>query len=242
MLVATAKTDGTGKSLAQAAGLAIPTTHHLLTTLVAEGLLAKDANTRYVLGPKTSVLSEAVQRDTAAPSYLIGGLNRLIEETGETCYLALWRQGDIHLAAAMPGRHPVQVAVPSAPYRDAHARATGKLFLAYIRDDARDTYLETHPLRQLTQSTITSRDRLEAELHDIRRRGFATDHEEFQEGVSCAAAPVLADGMILAAYAMSVPKQRWSRSKADLIAAIVDTAASAAGASSGKGDGQESAA
>lgn len=228
MLVATRKTNGSGKALAQEAGLAVPTAHHLLATLVSEGFLAQDERARYLLGPKVAVLAEALQRELTPPNYLLEALQGLVAETGETSYLAAWRHGEIHLISAIEGHHPVRVSVPTSPYHDAHARATGKLFLAFLDEDVRNGYLGAHPLRKLTSHTITVRKRLLKDLEATRERGYALDDEEFQNGVSCVSAPVLEDGVMVAAFSLSVPTQRWHESSEELIAAAQHAAASSA--------------
>lgn len=225
-LVATKRTNGSGKALAEAAGLAVPTAHHLLATLVAEGFLAQDEHARYLLGPKVAVLAEALQRDLTPPSYLLTALHRLADATGETAYLAAWRQGEIHLLSAIEGHQPVRVSVPASPYRDAHARASGKLFLAHLDADVRDAYLSAHPLRKLTSHTITARRRFVASLEEIRERGYALDDEEFQQGVSCISVPVIEDDVIVAAYSLSIPTQRFREQTQALIDAALDAAAS----------------
>ena len=66
------------------------------------------------------------------PDYLLAPLRRLSERTGETAYLARWADRDIRALASIVGGNPVHVAeVGSGPYLHAHARATGKLLLAY---------------------------------------------------------------------------------------------------------------
>jgi IclR family acetate operon transcriptional repressor len=227
MLVATRKTDGSGKTLAEAANLPIPTAHHLLSTLVAEGLLTRNGHAQYELGPKVAVLSEAIQHDLTAPSYLLNGLTNLVDRTAETCYIAAWRQGEIHLLASMPGRQPVQVAVPTGLYRDAHARASGKLFLAHVDDETRKAYLDSHPMRRLTENTITNRKEFERRLEQVVSDGFAIDEEEYADGVCCVSVPVVSDGTMVAAFSMSVPTQRWLKQKDALITATIESAVSA---------------
>lgn len=225
MLVAGGSTDGTGTALAHSAGLALPTAHHILSTLVAEGLLFRDAAARYRLGSRVAVLSEALQREVGAPRYLAAGLTELVETTGETSYVAVWRQGDVRLVAAAPGHQAVQVAVPTtSSYQDGHARASGKLFLAHVTRDAKDEYLHTHPLRTLTPHTLVHRDELESQLGEIRTRGYSLEEEEFQLGVCCVSAPVIDQGVIVAGYTISVPTQRWKADKTRLIAATVAVA------------------
>lgn len=227
LLVASGSTDGTGKALAKAAGLAIPTAHHLLRTLVTQGLLAREANARYLLGPKIAILADAFQRDLSVPEYLLGPLQQLAVTTGETTYLAGWRNGGIQIIAKVEGNLPVRVSLPTGgPYRDAHARAAGKVLLAYTPAGLRERYFLTNPLRALTPRTIVDPSQLDVELERVRASGYAIDEEEFLTGVGCVAVAVLQGDMPVAAYGMSVPMQRFEQRREELIRALVSTARS----------------
>lgn len=227
LLVATGASEPTGKGLAQAAGLPAPTAHHLLSTLVDEGLLARDSRARYVLGMKVAVLANALHRSLTAPEYLLDPLRQLAETTGETSYLAMWSQGDIKMKASVEGYHPVRVSLPLGPYANAHARATGKLLLALASEELRTGYLAAHPLKALTPNTVTDFKRLEREFQRIRHDGYALDEEEFQAGVSCAAAPVLDEGIVVAAYSISAPTQRFNERRQWFIDAVLAVARAA---------------
>jgi IclR family transcriptional regulator, acetate operon repressor len=224
MLVAAGETDGTAKELARATRLPAPTAHHLLSTLVDEGVLAKDSKARYLLGTKVAVLADALQRAVTAPEYLLEPLRQLAATTGETSYLAVWRQGDIRVQASVEGSHPVRVSLPLGPYTDAHARATGKLLLAMASPELRSGYLAAHPVRPLTPRTIVDTGRLFDEFERIRARGYAVDSEEFQPGVSCVSAPVVDEGVVVAAYSISVPTGRFQERESYLIDAVVSVA------------------
>jgi len=234
MLIASGETDGTAKELAKAAGLATPTTHHLLSTLVHERMLAKESTARYVLGTKVAVLADALERAVTAPEYLLEPLRQLAATTGETSYVASWRGGDIRVQASIEGHHPVRVSLPLGPYTDAHARATGKLLLAMTSEEVRRAYLAAHPLRALTPRTITDPTHLEAEFEQIRANGYALDEEQFQPGVSCVAAPVIDERVAVAAYSISAPSPRFAESKLRLIDAVISVAQAATSSASRK--------
>lgn len=230
LLVARRREGATAAEAAAALDLRTPTVHHLLNTLVDEGLLARDSRRRFVLGPRVAVLADALLRDGLAPEYLSAPLERLAEETGETAYVTAWRAGEIHALASVEGMNAVRVAgVERGPYLHPHARATGKLLLALARPEARVALLGTGALEALTPHTITDRAALDAELEEIRARGWAEDVEEFAEGVSCVAAPVLLGGVAVAAYTVSAPSSRFDRRRAELLAAVQRAAAAAAG-------------
>ncbi|AYY13937.1 IclR family transcriptional regulator [Actinobacteria bacterium YIM 96077] len=226
MAVANGNTDGTGKGLAKALGLPVPTTHHLLSTLVDEGLLARVDQARYVLGPQVLVLADAFYRDGSAPEYMIGALRQLADLTRETSYVAAWRGTEIRMLASIEGQQPLRVDVPSGPYVDAHARATGKALLAFARPETRDSYLKLNPMRPLTSSTITDPDAFDDELGRTRERGYAIDEEEFHAGVSCVSVPVLTGEFAIAAFSISAPSSRFTEKRESLIAATRSVAQS----------------
>ncbi len=200
----------TAKTIATGQGLALPTTYHLLNTLVDQRLLAKDVHRRYVLGRGVAVLAQAYLRGNAVSDQLIGALRELAESTRETVYLADWGEHDIRVLASVEGSHMVRVAeVASGSYEHAHARANGKVLLAYAWPGIRGAYLRSHSLEALTETTICAPDLLEAQLAAIRERGFAYDVEEYAVGVSCVAAPLLQDGRIVGAIGISVPTERF---------------------------------
>ncbi len=230
LLVARRPDGASSTEAARALGLTVPTAHHLLSTLCDEGLLVQDSRRRFVLGPRVAVLADAFLRDGAVPEYLVEPLQLLAAETGETCYLTAWRDGEIHALDSIEGGSAVRVGgVARGAYRCPHARATGKLLLAFARSELRRAMLGDGPLERVTPNTIVDRARLESELATIREQGFAEDHEEFDEGVSCISAPLLLDGVVVAAYTVSVPTDRFQRRRDALRAAVQQAAGSAAG-------------
>jgi IclR family transcriptional regulator, acetate operon repressor len=236
LVVASRETNGSCKALAAATGLATPTTHHLLGTLVAKGLLARDAEARYLLGPEVAVLADAFHQQHPVPEYLLVPLRQLADTTGETTYLGAWRQGNIQTLAMADGNLPVRVSVPSeGRYRDAHARAAGKVLLAFAADSLREAYLSANPLRALTPRTIVDADALADELRRVRAAGYAEEEEEFLAEVGCISVPVLRSGALVAAYSMLIPVQRFSARRDGLIRALLSTARTVEHAIAGAG-------
>ncbi len=171
-----------------------------------------------------AVLADSIQRAVTAPVYLLEPLQRLAATTGETSYVAAWRQGDIRVLASVEGHQPVRVSLPLGPYTDAHSRATGKLLLALASEELRNAYLAAHPLRQVTPRTIVDQELLQAELEQIRANGYSVDEQEFQPGVCCAAAPVVDEGVVVAAFSISVPAERFRERRLELVDAVVSVA------------------
>lgn len=216
------------KQIATALQLPIATAYHLLDTLVQDGMLYKDEHRLYHLGPSVGLLVDAFQRQNSPPEYLLAPLRRLAEEVGETTYLSVADGLDVVVMASVEGNQAVRVRGLHVGFRGAvHARGSGKLMLAYAREERIETYLGSSTLAPRTPSTIVDAGALRSELAAIRARGYAFDDEEFTEGVSGVSAPVLQGEAAIAAYTISTPTERFRARRHDLTAAVVAAAAAA---------------
>jgi IclR family transcriptional regulator, acetate operon repressor len=96
-----------------------------------------------------------------------------------------------------------------------HATSSGKVLLAYMRDDERDDLLQG-PLTRFTPHTLTSAAALLGELRTVEETGCARALEEYEEGLNAVAAPVRAhDGTVVAAISASGPAYRLPRERID---------------------------
>jgi DNA-binding IclR family transcriptional regulator len=232
LLFVTEGADGqTAKQCADALELPLATTHHLLSTLVAERLLSKDGKRRYHLGPKVGALADAFERQMLPPEYLVDPLRRLADMTAETAHLCAWRRGEVVALASIEGSQAVRVsAVHTGLEGGANARASGKLLLALAPEATMNAYLSSHPLERFTARTIVDRTEFEQELEQIRARGYAIDDEEFAPDVACVAAPISIGDAVIGAYSVSAPLARFRERKPWLIEAVRNAARAGAGA------------
>lgn len=199
------------KQIASYLGLSIQTVYHLLHTLTEAGFVCRNQQHLYVLGLSIGTLAHAFSRQLAPPEHLAPLLRLIARETGETAYIAGWWNGEITALGVARGTNPVQVAEVAHGFaRDAHARGSGKLLLAYASAAVRDGYLESHALTRRTSHTLTNRVALEKEFQGIREQGHAFDREEFVEGLSCVAVP-LDGGRSPYALGLSAPTERFER-------------------------------
>jgi DNA-binding IclR family transcriptional regulator len=222
-------TGATASEVAQALGMPVPTTYHLLNTLVSESALSKGADRRYLLGTRISVLSSAYFEQAEPNQQLLGPLNDLARETSETVYLSGWRGSDIEVLASAEGSHQLRVAnLDRGTHEHAHARASGKLLLALASERVRELYLARHTLDALTPNTIVTPEALDDEFARIRAAGHAVDHEEYAVGISCVAVPLAFDGRVVGAYTVSAPVDRFRENEKQLRTAAFAAAERAA--------------
>lgn len=215
VLLAVAKSpDGlTTKEISDTLGLSRPGTYHMLHTLIATQLLHRTAGNRFVMGLRVGTLAAAFGHQLAAPEHLAPRVRHLARTTGELAYAAGWQGGEIVVLTVAQGTNAVQVReIVQGTAEDGHARASGKLLLAYAREDMRADYLARHPLRKRTRNTVTDPRKLAEQLESIRAQGHALEDEEFAEGLCCLAVP-LDGGASPFVFGVSAPADRFARER-----------------------------
>jgi IclR family acetate operon transcriptional repressor len=193
----------------------VPTVYHLVNTLTDSRLLTRDLQRRIHLGAAVATLGTAYAEQTAIPTEYLDVLKRIVDLTGENAYLSAWRDHNIVILAHMSGTHSVLVSKLREGYQGcAHARASGKILLAFAPAVERDNYLVSNTLQRVTSHTITSRKRFREELDIVAEQGYAVDEEEFTEGVACISVPVRNAGALIGAFTLTAPLDRY-RAKAE---------------------------
>lgn len=191
--------------LADAAGLPKSTTSRLVRALEARGLVQREG-VRGSLRPGPVLVGFA--RSTGGIVDLVATTSSALDElaalTGETVNLAVAGHEGVEHLAQRDSRYFLGssnwIGRP-VPY---HAAANGKVFLAF--GAAR---VPRGPLARLTERTISDPALLEAELAEVRTRGWATAVEELEPGLLAIAAPVRGpDGSVVAALSVSAPTVR----------------------------------
>ena len=80
------------------------------------------------------------------------------------------------------------------------------------------------PRNRSRRARSRSRRRSPPQLAAIRERGYAEDLEEYRDGVACVSAPLLWDGVIVAAYTVSTPAHGYEDRREALVAAVLAAA------------------
>ncbi|OJX65721.1 MAG: hypothetical protein BGO95_04580 [Micrococcales bacterium 73-13] len=229
MLVASDPERGwKARVIASEMGATLPSTYHLVNTLVDAGLLSVDEEGRYSLGIGVARLAAAYYEQRVPPPEILGPLRRLVQRTGETSYFSAWRNGDMEIIVDLRGTRPARVVELHAGFHGAaHARASGKVLLAFGTADQRDRYFESIGLTAKTARTITDPDVLRRTLDRVRAEGFGAEHGELFEGVGCLSVPVADDDVLYGAYTISAPLARMESNHAEYLQELRASAADA---------------
>lgn len=217
----------TAKELSEQVGLPRQTTYHLLHTLRELRFVEKVADQRYQLGLAMHGLTEAFQAQLMPSPETAGHLRALTAQTGEACSVSTWRGDDVVVLAHSPGVRAVRVSdVEVGQHGNLHARASGKLLLAFCDADRRERIRRSLTFPALTPATITDQAEFDGELTRVHSQGFAEDRQEFATGISCVAALAIVAGSHFA-FSVLAPNQRFIEHREEYVRAVLACAAEA---------------
>ena len=227
--VASRREGASAKEIAAHLGMALPSTYHLLSTLVENGYLVHLANNaRFGLGYQIRVLEQGLTHQLEVPKEIRDAIGHLHVEADAAAYYAVYRETDVVLAHVIDSERRPRVQVLEVGFHEAtHATAFGKVMLAAMDVKQRQDYIDRFGLRACTSKTITDPVALEQHLAHVRESGIALEIGEFQDGVSCMAAPVRTPaGEVVGSVAISLPlipfaNRRWDLERAVRHGALV---------------------
>jgi len=191
--------------LAASTGLAKSTTSRILLALERNGLIRREANGAFRPGDAfvRYALHSNVESDLigVARAYL----ERLGEFTHETINLGVVHNGMVEQIAQVDSRYVLGGTNWLGRSVPLHCTALGKVLLAFGA-----AVLPAGRLARLTPRTITRRSALEANLSEVRQRGYAVTDEELEAGLVAIAAPVQrGERVAIAAISVSGPSTRF---------------------------------
>lgn len=108
-----------------------------------------------------------------------------------------------------------------------HNTAAGKAILAEYDEERVNEILDRWGLPEKTPNTTSSREELELELEEIKKKGFAISDGEPVEGYRSVSSPIMnSDGSVLGAISVGGPTYRveYSRLRGELAEKVVSTA------------------
>jgi IclR family acetate operon transcriptional repressor len=211
--------------MARELSLHTSTTHRLLKALVAEGYAAQNpATDKYRLGREAFLLGLAAERNLGLAE-LTPVLQNLRDVTGESVNLVVSDGTEGLVVLRVESDHPLRFTQDVGTRIPLHSTSTGKVLLAFA-DDPVKAVESLGPLTSTTESTLTERDALVADLERVRERGYAVNRGERFPGVCGVAAPVRdASGAVLAALAAQGPEVRMGPDRVQELAdAVIGTA------------------
>lgn len=216
LLAATAEPIGVTE-VARQVGATKSATWRILFNLDARGYVVKDADGRYLIGPRFTELgirqgSRASLVQAAHPH-----LEWLASTFGETANLAVVEGGQVLYIDIVESPHDLRLAARVGARDAVHSTALGKAILAFQSEQQIDRAL-AGPLAARTPHTVTEPARIRAELEQVRSTGVAVEFGQNEIAASCLGVPVFGPGgEVIAAVSVSGPETRMATTEIDRI-------------------------
>ncbi len=180
--------------------------YKLLLTLDHHSLLARDPITkRYSLGVALMEFGRAVLSGFDIQHAAKPSLKALTAFSGETTALSILRGTKLTILEVEESTAEVRVSLAIGMTSPATATSSGKAILAYLPEKQRNEILRIEGLAKHAKGSITNPALYQKDLESIRKRGYSTDYEEFQEGIMGISAPVFSSKGVIGAIAIVLP-------------------------------------
>ena len=209
-----------------------PTIHRILSTLCGLGCVIQDPVSKdYRLGFRLVELGQAVLDRIDLRKESESLLKKLADSVQETVHLASLVDGQIvYLDKVERMVNPLSLRMVSkiGMRNYAHSSALGKVLLAFLPKEECNTILTQKGLPRRTKNTIVDTKELKKHLILIKKRGYAIDNEENEDGIRCVAAPIRNyRGEVIAGISISGPAVRITEERINrqLKRQVIETAA-----------------
>ena len=190
-----ARPEATLTEISSGIGLSKSTTHRLLTTLEAAGMVEFDRRTtRYRLGLKLfsmgSVASKSMELVKQADPLLRG----ITDETDETSLLLVGDGREALCVRRFDGKQQVRVLImEEGKHIPFNCGAASRVLLAHLPDAHWEEVVTSHARRSTTYSLVELGE-LDRDRHEIRERGYAVGWEDCALHACSLGVPVRAAG------------------------------------------------
>ena len=162
----------------------------ILATLQSRNYIEQNkANENYRLGIRCLELGQTFIHQRGMLKQANPVLQELAEKTGETSYVSIMRGNEVVYLDSVEPETTVRVVSRLGLHMPTHATAAGKVLVAFeSEEDLRKRF--SGELKSYTKNTFPTVEELFRDFEAVRERGYATDLEEFEEGLRCVASPI----------------------------------------------------
>lgn len=190
------------------------TVYRFLSDMEKRGVMYQDPDSgKYGLGLKLFELGNRVQIHSAFIDKTHPILEKVAQNITETVHIAVLKESQVYYVDKVESPQGLRINTTIGSYNPLHATSLGKVLLAFSALAYKE-FIEVGLLKKnlnaLTANTITAHNKLEEELHKIKKQGFAVDYEEFEIGLICVAVPIFnQQNEIVASLSAAGPANRF---------------------------------
>lgn len=196
--------------VARLTSLSKPAVRRILITLQNLGYVASD-DSRFCLTPKVlnfglAYFSSFNLTDMSTPI-----MESLTDEIGQSSALVALDGTEIVYLNRVHRHRVNSISLLVGTRLPAYATSSGHVLLSGLSEEGLTKYFESADLKQLTEHTLTTRDKVAKRLKLVRARGWDVSDQELEQGRRSGAAPIYdATAQVVAALSFSCNSAEYS--------------------------------
>lgn len=177
--------------IARDLGMAKSTVHGLTSALAGLGAVSRDPKSKKYRAGLTllelgkSAYSQVDLKDLARPV-----MEDLMEKTRESVFLGVLNGEHVTVIDIVESRNDLKITSPVGTALPLLAGAIGKAFLSCLDEERARETINKKGLVRYTENTITDPGEYIQEIREVKKRGYATDYEEYIPGVHAVVCPI----------------------------------------------------
>ncbi len=215
----------TAKQVAERSRLPVSTVHRFLTNLETVGFLNCSGDGVYHLGIACFAIGQSALGQLDIRRVSLPYLRELNQQTRETIHLTVRHGLSAVYVEKLDSLEPLRIFSHIGAAVPLYCTAVGKVMLAYMPLDERETVRRQLDLKRLTPNTVGNLQELDAELHRVCRNGYACDLEEHELHIRCVAAPIWDHtGAVHASLSITAPTVRMPVTRLRQLAPMIQAA------------------
>lgn len=180
----------------------------ILGSLMSCGYIERVDGAIYLVGPRWRAMVKASISSRSLDEIVVGSLERLMRDTGETAGFGMVVNGQIEIVSTVVSPQQLQYTMSRGDRAPMHAMSSGLAILAFLDGETQQIYFQEvakcdaqSPLRKAVAFTRAMR--------TIADQGFA-EVRSFREGIVGLAVPILGSERPLGALNIAAPEIRFS--------------------------------
>ncbi len=175
--------------IAQHTGLAVSTTHRVVSELAAWGVLERSEDGSWHIGLRLWEVASVCPRSQILRDVALPFMQDLYEATHENIQLAVREGTELVFVERIAGHRSVELLTMVGSRFPVASTGMGRVLLAHAPREIQEAVLES-PLRAWTPHTVTDPKTLRAQLSRIRREQVFLSDRQLSESTVAVAAPV----------------------------------------------------
>lgn len=205
-------TELSAQDLSDRLGLPLSSVYKYLEVLLKKGFLAKAPDSKkYILGLSVFSMLNVCIVGKSLMDIALPKMEQLRDLTDETVFLTVLNGWEGMCIEKVESKRLIKIGMTRGGRKPLYAGADGKVVLAYQDAAFIESFLEEVPLERHTESTVTDKETLKAQLDEIREQGVSYTDSELDDGAVALATPIFDHKKKLAgSLAVAGPKGRMS--------------------------------